>query len=67
MNKILIFEELEAYVYNKCFILYSILYDDLRKIIKLLEGAYFEKYFKKSFGDRPHPPREKSERIFLNK
>ena len=41
MNGIIILEELEAYVYNKCFMLYSVLYDDLRKILELLGRVKF--------------------------
>ena len=63
MNKILIFEELEAYVYHKCFGLYSILYDGFRNILQLFgrRGVIFEKYFKKIFENRPPLPWEECE------
>ena len=46
-------EELEAYVYNYCFVLYSILYDGSIMILELRERGkgYFEKYLKKFFGN----------------
>ena len=41
-------KELKAYIYNKCFKWYSILYDDLRKILELLgEGLFWKNILRK--------------------
>ena len=47
MKRILIIKVLEAYDYNKCFVLYSVLYDAWKIILELLGrgGAHFQKYF----------------------
>ena len=60
MNRILIIVELEPYVYNKYFGLYSILYYDLRKIRELLgERAILKSIFKENFcKSTPLLPRE---------
>ena len=52
MNRILIFGRIRGIFYNKCFVLYSILYYGLRIIRELLglERGNFEKYF---FLNRP--------------
>ena len=49
MNRILILKELEPFVYNKCFELYSTLYDYLKKIPELLGRAILKKYLRKNF------------------
>ena len=49
MNRILVLEELESFVYNKCFELYSILFDGWRIVLELLGEGYFEKIFYENF------------------
>ena len=57
MNRILILEELEAYVFNKLFELYSILYDGWRKILEFLgRGGFFEKNILRKFLEIDYPP-----------